>query len=103
MNLLFICSRNQWRSRTAETIFRKSKEHSVKSAGTAVSARVKINQKLIDWANLIFVMEQKHQEILMERFDCKEKEIIVLDIPDHFHYMDTELVKELEETVPFYL
>ena len=38
-NILFICSRNQWRSPTAETIWRKDPNFLVRSAGTASSAR----------------------------------------------------------------
>jgi len=41
-NLLFICSRNQWRSLTAETIFRKRDDITVKSAGTVAKARIRV-------------------------------------------------------------
>jgi predicted protein tyrosine phosphatase len=57
MNILFVCSRNQWRSRTAETIFKDHQGHNVRSAGTEKDARVKVSEKLIHWADLIFVME----------------------------------------------
>ncbi len=68
MNILFICSRNKWRSRTAETIFKNNQQHSVRSAGTENEARIKVSEKLIDWAELIFVMEKKHKIRLKERF-----------------------------------
>jgi len=105
MNLLFICSRNIWRSRTAETIFKNREGFQVKSAGTAKSAKIRISSKLIDWAELIFVMEKKHKNIIIELFPelVHSKEIIVLDIPDDFKYMDEELVKNLEDSVSFYL
>ncbi len=67
-NLLFVCSRNQWRSRTAETIFRDDPRMRVRSAGTAPSARTRVNQRLIDWTDLIFVMERRHEEQLRNRF-----------------------------------
>lgn len=90
MNVLFVCSRNKWRSATAETIFKNHPFHQVKSAGTSASARIKINGKLIDWADLIFVMEKKHKQILSASFmeNLSNKQVIVLDIPDDYQYMD---------------
>ena len=80
MNILFICSRNKWRSLTAETIFKNSQEHVVRSAGTENDARIKVSEKLIVWADLIFVMEKRHRERLREKFEfaMNEKETIVL-------------------------
>ena len=105
MNLLFICSRNQWRSRTAETIFRDEPVVDVKSAGTEKSARIRLTRKLIDWADIIFVMENKHQSRVLDLYGemPDTKKIIVLDIPDHYQYMDEELIGELRDVVAFYL
>ncbi|MFT5169187.1 MAG: putative protein tyrosine phosphatase [Saprospiraceae bacterium] len=105
MNLLFVCSRNIWRSRTAETIFRNREGIQVKSAGTSNSAKIKISYKLIEWADLIFVMENKHKKRMSALFTAlvSSKEIIVLNITDDFKYMDEELVKNLEDSVSFYI
>ena len=105
MNVLFVCSRNKWRSATAETIFQNHPFHQVRSAGTSASARIKINAKLIDWADLIFVMEKKHKQILSASFmeNLSNKQVIVLDIPDDYQYMDEELIVELETKVGSYL
>ena len=105
MNILFVCSRNKWRSATAETIFKNHPLHQVKSAGTSAAARIKINAKHIDWADLIFVMERKHKLILAENFkeEIAEKETIILNIPDDYQYMDEELIEELETKVGGYL
>ena len=105
MNLLFICSRNIWRSRTAETIFKNRKGIQVKSAGTSRSARIRISSQLMDWAELIFVMENEHKKRISELFPkvVATKEIIVLDIPDEYQYMDEELIENLEDAVSFYL
>ncbi|NII84084.1 hypothetical protein [Pedobacter sp. SG918] len=43
MNILFVCSRNKWRSATAENIYKNHPDHQVRSAGTAPSARIKIS------------------------------------------------------------
>ncbi|ARS41710.1 protein tyrosine phosphatase [Sphingobacteriaceae bacterium GW460-11-11-14-LB5] len=105
MNILFICSRNKWRSATAENIYKSHPEHEVRSAGTAPSARIKINAKLIIWADLIFVMEKKHKRRIIERFpeETGEKEIITLHISDDYQYMDQELIEELNAKVADYL
>jgi len=105
MNILFVCSRNKWRSATAETIYQNHTFHQVKSAGTSASARIKLNAKLIDWADMIFVMEKKHKQIMHERFSnaLNGKEIIVLAIPDEYQYMDEELIAEIETKAGCYL
>ena len=105
MNILFVCSRNKWRSRTAETIFRNNQKHSVKSAGTEHDARIKVTEKLIGWSDLIFVMENRHRERLKEKFGslADTKEIIILDIQDNYKYMDPELIEILETSVSPYL
>ena len=97
MNLLFVCSRNKWRSPTAEKIFNGQK-HFAKSAGTEKSARIKVNSKHIIWADIIFVMEKRHKQRLIEQFDkfLLEKPLIVLEISDNYQYMDEELVSSLK-------
>ncbi len=105
LNILFICSRNRWRSATAETIYQNHPWHQVKSAGTAQGARVKVNYKHINWANLIFVMEKKHKQRLFENFEAElaGKSIVILDIPDEYAYMDEELIATIETKVAPYL
>lgn len=101
MNLLFICSRNQWRSPTAEKIFAKLQGFYTKSAGTEPSARIRVSEGLIEWADIIFVMEKKHKQRLMQRFSdiLSDKRIEILDIQDEYQFMDEELVEILEVSV----
>jgi len=105
MNILFVCSRNKWRSRTAETIFKDNQDFNVKSAGTEPSARIKVTSNLIEWADIIFAMEKKHKQRLTEKFPtiAREKNIIVLDIPDEYQYMDNELIEIIKTSVSSYL
>jgi predicted protein tyrosine phosphatase len=53
------------------------------------------------WAEVIFVMEEKHKSRLVAEFGrlLQHKAIHVLDIPDEYKYMDPELVDELERSV----
>ena len=104
-NILFICSRNRWRSLTAEHIYKKNPKINVKSAGTENSARIKVNSKMLVWADLIFVMEKHHKEKLHERFpqESENLPIIVLEIPDKYKFMDKELIDEIQISVTGYI
>lgn len=101
MNLLFVCSKNKWRSRTAETIFKNSVTHHVKSAGTSDGAVVRLTDKLLDWADLVFVMEEKHEQIIQKKYKSPifNEKVIVLDIPDEYQYMNEELILILQTAV----
>jgi len=102
MNVLFVCSRNQWRSPTAERVFRNHDGLQVRSAGTSPRARRTVNADDIAWADVIIVMEQKHRNRLQAAFTrlLERRVIHVLDIPDDYQYMDPDLVELLEQTVP---
>jgi predicted protein tyrosine phosphatase len=102
-NLLFICSKNQWRSPTAELLFKNHPLHQASSAGTSDKARIRINQKMIDRADVIFVMERKHQQLLKQRFDITGKQLVVLDIEDNYQFNDPELIGILEDILREYL
>ncbi|MBB5192233.1 putative protein tyrosine phosphatase [Silvimonas terrae] len=100
-NLLFICSRNQWRSPTAEQIWRRTPGVNVRSAGTSPSARRRVSAADLRWADLVFVMEHQHKTRLKADFAAElvGKTIHVLDIPDEYQYMDPELIELLESAV----
>ena len=86
MNILFVCSRNQWRSPTAEMIYKNYIGLNVRSAGTEPSARIRLTAKTIAWADIIFVMEKKHKQRILENFpsETDEKQIVILNIPDEY-------------------
>ncbi len=101
MRVLFVCSRNQWRSPTAERIWRSHPRLSVRSAGTSGSARRRVTADDVAWADVIFVMEKKHRQRLLADFaDLVDRDALhVLDIADDYEYMDPELVEELTRSV----
>ncbi|KID55301.1 hypothetical protein JF50_25390 [Pseudoalteromonas luteoviolacea] len=103
--LLFICSRNQWRSPTGEHIFKHHPEVVARSAGTSPNAKKTVSVNDIQWADVIFVMEHKHKQRLQTRFTrlLNYKDIQVLDIPDEYQYMDAELVELITLSVDDYL
>jgi predicted protein tyrosine phosphatase len=101
INLLFVCSRNQWRSPTAEEVWRKRTGYNARSAGTSPKAKKTVNAADISWADFIFVMEKKHKNRLLATFGrmLDHKVIQILDIPDEYQFMDSELVDELNARV----
>jgi|SRR6185312_13303534 len=105
MNVLFVCSRNNWRSPTAEKIYKGRLDLITKSAGTEATARIKLSSKLVLWADIIFVMEKEHKTRMIERFplEMMEKEVVILDIADEYEFMDPQLVDEIKRSVDPYI
>lgn len=95
--LLFVCSRNLWRSPTAEELFRHHPGYEARSAGTEAAARVKVTAGHVGWADVVFCMERKHAERIREKFapELGDKPLVVLRIPDEFGFMDPALIELL--------
>jgi predicted protein tyrosine phosphatase len=77
----------------------------VASAGISPDAETTVSPELLQWADVIFVMERAHRNKLFRTFRAHlgSKRIICLDIPDEFQYMDPALVRLLEAKVgPFF-
>lgn len=99
--VLFVCSRNRLRSPTAERIFTGRPDIEVASAGTAPDADEPLTGELLEWAEIVFVMEKAHRAILNRRFRSATRHgrVICLDIPDRYAFMDPALVAILERKV----
>jgi predicted protein tyrosine phosphatase len=94
---LFICSQNRLRSPTAEQVFSSWQNVETDSAGLGADANVPLSTEQIEWANIIFVMEQTHRKKLNTKFKAhlNGKRIICLNIPDDYEYLQPELVAVL--------
>src|SRR5215475_4250670 len=103
--VLFVCSRNRWRSLTAEKIFDGINGIHARSAGTEPGARIRVTAGHLAWADLIFVMEKKHLRRLQDKFseEIADKEIICLHIADDYEFMQPELVDILQTEVTGHL
>ena len=103
--LLFICSRNRFRSLTAEKVFGDVPGYQVRSAGTQPEARVVVTEGHIGWADMIFVMEKSHLQKLRRKFGpaLDGKHVVTLHIPDDYQFMQPELIDELETKVAQHL
>ena len=105
VHLLFVCSRNKWRSRTAEDLYADFPGYVAKSAGTEPGSRQRVTERLLGWADLIFVMEAKHRDYLRTKFPeaIAGKQVICLRIPDDFTYNDPELIDLLKASLSPYI
>ena len=100
LRVLFVCALNQWRSPTAETIYRNDPRLQVRSAGVRTDAERHISSADVSWAEVIFVMDREQQSWIRERFrEFALPAIRVLDIPDTLIYMDPELQRLLREAI----
>ena len=104
MNILFICSANKLRSKTADDYFSAKYPHiSFQSAGTNHKTCQKegttpLEEWMLEWADLVYAMEHKHRkEIKKHVGDKYDKKTVVLGIKDDYKYYQTELIALLEE------
>ena len=103
--LLFVCSQNRLRSPTAEQVFAAYPGVETASAGLNHDAENPLTAELVEWADLIFVMERAHRTKLSRQFGphLGKARVVCLDIPDNYRFMDPALIRLLEAKVPRFL
>ncbi|TYA55696.1 low molecular weight phosphatase family protein [Formosa maritima] len=108
MKILFVCSANKLRSKTAEDYFAlKYSDHEFLSAGTNLKicrkeGTTELTEELLEWAEIVYVMEQGHLEQIQKHTSSRYySKIKVLGIPDVYKYYDSDLIGLLEEKVGF--
>ncbi|MBB4346660.1 low molecular weight protein tyrosine phosphatase family protein [Aliirhizobium cellulosilyticum] len=104
-NVLFVCSQNKLRSPTAEQVFADWPGVETSSAGTNNDAENPLSRELVEWADIIFVMERAHRAKLQSRYRAalNGTRLVCLDIPDDYQFMDPRLVELLKAKVPRHL
>lgn len=92
MNILFVCNQGQNRSKTAEFLFR---DFNTKSAGLYNNL---LTKEQLEWANIMFVMEEFQRREISKRFpeEYMKKRILCLDIPDYYYFNQPELIDILK-------
>lgn len=77
----------------------------MRSAGTQEDALVRVNGRMLDWADIIFTMDGDQRQALGRMFPSHPAldRVICLDIPDTFTFLDPALVALLEDKVPRHL
>jgi predicted protein tyrosine phosphatase len=97
--ILFVCTANVDRSRTAEDLYRHDDRYEVRSAGVAPFATVVLTRDLLLWADRVFVMnerEDQHRTLIRIRFPDVERPLVDLDVEDRWHRGAPELVTLLK-------
>ncbi len=106
MNILFVCTANRDRSRTAEIHFsNKYPEHRFRSAGINeyLSKRhggVHLKQYMLDVFDQIVCMEIEHVEYIRSKIGSKyieQNKVFCLSIGDTDTFMSEQLIRKLEE------
>jgi len=94
MNILFICNQGKNRSKTAAELFAGCFQ--TESAG--LYSNPSVTKKQLTEANVVIVMEEEHRTEMRKRFPSvyMQKQILVLDIPDIYHYGQPALVQLLK-------
>ena len=103
--LLFVCSENRLRSPTAEAVFSAYDGVEAIGCGTNPDAETTLSGDLVEWADVVFVMEKSHKNKVSKKYKelLKDKRLVCLDIPDHSDCMQPELIRLLEARVPKYV
>ena len=104
-HVLFVCGKNRQRSPTAENIFSSDPRFETASAGIGADSDNPLTPDLVEWADIIFVMEKVHRQKLAAHFrtSLKHARVICLDIPDKYAFMAPELVQILKSRVSAHL
>ena len=103
-NIIFICSANRDRSRTAEIYFQnKYPEHRFRSAGinkfsSERHGGVHLKRYMLDVADRIICADYVHSDYIINQIDKKyNSKIEVLNLGDTKTFMHQELIDMLEE------
>ena len=97
MNLLFVCNSNLNRSPTAEKLFKRlfnhiGLNHNIKSAGIKYGNPHIIDDKLILWADKIFLMTMEEYKYLSETCRVPDNKLYVIGIGDEYDFDQSELI-----------
>ncbi|BDQ03371.1 phosphotyrosine protein phosphatase [Ignavibacterium sp.] len=103
--VLFVCTQNRLRSPTAENVFSNYRGIQAKSAGLDPHAKVHLTSEMVDWADIIFVMENIHLDKIRKKYSGKlrGKKLICLNIPDEYDFMQSQLIEILKDRVSKHL
>jgi predicted protein tyrosine phosphatase len=103
--LLFVCSQNRFRSPTAEAVVTGLADVEAASAGLNHDAVTPLSGDLIEWADIIFVMETTHRNKLQKRFreQLRGKRVVTLGVPDIYEFMEPGLVELLRSSLRRYV
>lgn len=95
--VLCVCSAGLLRSPTMARVLAEEYDYNTRAAGINKEyALIDVTDVLITWADEIVVAEDWMANEILSKFGSKDN-IIILDIPDKYGYMDKTLVKLIKE------
>lgn len=94
---LFVCSGGMLRSATSAQWAASELDWNTRSAGTMDAALPPVHPNVVEWAQVIYCMEQHHAGAVAGLFPWAKDKIQVLNIPDVFHYRAPKLIALLEQ------
>lgn len=86
----------------AEALLNGVAGYEAKSAGVLEGAVNEVTQELLDWADVVFVMESWMKESILERFEVTASKIEVLGIMDVYGIGSPLLEKRIIEKLKRY-
>jgi predicted protein tyrosine phosphatase len=94
MRMFVVGGRNRLRSPTAEAVWARYRGVETVSAWTSADAGNPLSPDLVEWADVVFVMEKVHRKRLKKtlKSGLRNKKFVVLGIADRYGYMDPALV-----------
>jgi predicted protein tyrosine phosphatase len=97
--VLFVCEGNLHRSPTAQRLYARTAGVEAKSAGLSPLARVQLTGELVEWADVVIVMQRRLVKALRRRFGASlgDREVIDLNVADDYQFMQPELLALLRE------
>ncbi|MDR0332399.1 MAG: hypothetical protein LBI15_02955 [Dysgonamonadaceae bacterium] len=103
--VLFLCSANIDRSKTAEDLYKNHPALEVKSAGTAPHAIVRVCDALIKEMDIVLCMTVGHKRFIEQNFSdiISDKIIDELDVQDDYRYMSIQLQNILKVRIDAWL
>lgn len=96
-HLLFICTGNKERSPTAEAMFQSHSRYEAKSCGISDDAPVQLSRDLLEWADIVFAMQDMHKKAILRLTPKAADKVRVLQVPDIYEYQDQVLVEVLQD------
>lgn len=94
--VLTVCSAGLLRSPTLAWILGQDK-YNTRSCGIHDYALIQIESVLVNWADIIiFLHKDVYEACPLPYKECKNKQIIVFNIPDEFEFRDPNLINLLK-------
>ncbi len=104
-NVLFVCTAGRHRSRTAAHMFKDNPHYEAKAAGVHPLATPRVSQAHIDWADKVFVFNEKtegQESFIKNHFKLGNTSLHNLQIPDAYLYGHPELKQILKSKLEDY-